>query len=451
MNFKKNQILDVDIEEVNMMGFGVAKEQGMVIFVQNAVTGERDRVKLIKCTKNYCVARVEEVLTPSDMRQDPPCPHYKRCGGCSFQHISYEYEKTIKRNWVRRCLNQSGLSHVEVREVLSVDKISRYRNKAQYPIARDCEGKIVAGFYSPKSHSVCPIEDCLIQEESFSSVCQFFCRFLQNHGIEPYCEETREGLVRHLYLRIGKKTGEMMVCVVLKSDYFPEEDLFVSELTRRFPTVKSVVFNINPEQTNVILGPTNRLVFGQDHISEILCERKLLLSASSFFQVNRDAAELLYNTAFKMVPLSEYDLIVDLYCGIGSIALCSGTNAPIIGVEIVPQAIENAKRNAKINGIQNAIFLCGDASLAFESIDTSSAKNPLLILDPPRKGLSRELVDEICAKKLPSILYISCGPDTLARDLALFSQKGYHFDYVQPVDLFPRTSHVESVCLLSKK
>lgn len=451
MILKKNQILEVKIEDMNMMGFGVAKVDGAVIFVQNAVLGEKDRIKIIKCAKSYYVARIEECLSPSDFRVNDGCKFAKRCGGCVFQHISYDLEKNIKRNYVKNCLDKARLSDVSVLDVFSTGNTRFYRNKAQYPLTIDDKGKVVAGFYSPKTHTVCPVDRCLIQDARFSPIVSYVCSFLEEKKISIYSEELGQGLVRHVYLRVGSATGEIMLCLVLSENNFPNTEDFVAAVTKKFSDITSIVFNINPKQTNVILGDENVLLYGKEKICDILCENKLHLSPLAFYQVNRDGAELLYKTAFEMANLGEHDLLLDLYCGIGSISLSAGKNIPIIGVEIVKEAVEDANFNAKANNFNHAKFICGDAKDAFDLIRNFNAKNPLLIVDPPRKGLSSDLIYEIAKQNIQKVLYISCGPDTLGRDLSFFRELGFQFDSVQPVDMFPRTGHVETVVILSKR
>lgn len=450
MNYQKNQILTVDVLETNMMGFGVAKENGAVIFIQNAVQGDRAEIRIIKCAKNYYVARIERLIQPSDFRTEPLCAQHKRCGGCAFQHVTYEHELEVKKKYVKDCIAKAGLDELEVNDILSTGNIEEYRNKAQYPLSLNSDGKVVAGFFEKKSHKVCPIERCSIQDGSFAPIVSFICAYMNQHQILPYHEETDTGLVRHIYLRKAKKTGETMLCLVLKKDCFPNREDFISKITKAFPDLTSIVWNINPKQTNVILGKESKVVWGSEKIREILCEMKFDLSPHSFFQVNRDGAELLYQTAFDLAKIEKYDLILDLYCGIGSISLSTKADCEILGVEIVSDAVEDANANATLNERSNASFVCGDAADALALLKGRSPKNPLVIVDPPRKGLALELIEDLASHSIPTILYISCGPDTLARDLAHFSKLGYQISNVQPVDMFPRTSHVETVCLLSK-
>lgn len=450
MQFSKNQILEAEIIETNMLGFGVCKIDGAVVFVQNAVAGDLAKIRIIKCAKNYSIARIEELLNPSPDRIEPVCAYHRRCGGCTFQHISYEAEKKLKENHISACLKKAGLSAVKVLPILSTNETEGYRNKAQFPVSTDENGKVIFGFYSPKTHSVCKIKDCAIQDPLFCKIADAVCDFLTKNKIQPYDESQNSGLVRHIYLRRAKATGEIMLCLVLREDQFPKEVEWIEDITSKFPEIKSIVFNIQPKKTNVILGEKCRTVFGSDKICDVLCERKLLLSPHSFYQVNHDAAEVLYQKAFEMANVSSFDSVIDLYCGIGSISISIPAKVKICGVEIVPQAVEDAKINAKINHLENTEFVCGDAAQAFALIEKDQGREVLVILDPPRKGLSKELIFDLAKNKISHLVYISCNPETLVRDLSLFAEQGYSFCEIQPVDLFPRTSHVESVVCLSR-
>jgi len=453
--FQKNQFLQVCIEDNTMLGHGVAKVDGAIIFVQNAVKGDKAEIRIIKCAKTYYVARIECLLEASEHRTDISCPHFLRCGGCSFQHIDYQLEKEIKRQYVEQCLKKCGLNEIDVLPVLSTENLVGYRNKAQFPLVNLPTGEVAFGFYSPKTHHVCSVEHCKIQDPSFSCIAKFVCQYLTENKIPAYDEDFDTGLVRHVYLRRATKTGEIMLCLVLKANSFPNQKDFIDHIRLAFPEIVSIVFNINSEKTNVILGKETNIIWGKEKITDILCNQTLLLSPLSFYQVNHDAAELLYETAFQMASVSDYDLILDLYCGIGSIAISASQytseNIPLVGVEIIEDAIRDARLNAKENKLTNASFFCGDAKNAMEIVGTIGAKKPLVIVDPPRKGLFGKLIDELVMQKFDKILYISCAPDTLARDLSLFQKRGYRISSVQPVDLFPRTSHVETVALLSRQ
>ncbi len=450
MNFQKNQILETEIIDTNILGFGVCKIGGAVVFVQNGVAGDRVKIRIIKCAKNYYVARIEEMIFPSEFRAEPRCSHYRRCGGCSFQHVDYEYEKALKRSFVQDCFRKVGLSEVEVLPVLSTNRVSAYRNKGQFPLSLSEDGGVISGFFAPKTHRVCKIDHCDIQDPLFSDITSFLCDYFTKNKIAPYNEEDHSGLLRHIYLRSAKVTSEIMLCLILREDSFPEEAHFAETVTKRFPEIKSISFNIQSEKNNVILGKKHRHIWGEEKICDFLCEKKLMISPMSFYQVNHDATEILYKKAFEMADLQKFDLLVDLYCGIGSISLSSSAKCPIVGIEIIEDAVKDARENAIVNNVTNASFYCGDATDAFKIIKDRKAKNPLIVLDPPRKGLSAELIRDISENMVSNILYISCGPDTFARDLLRFSDLGYKISPIQPVDLFPRTGHVECIAFLTK-
>ena len=451
MNLIKNQIVEAEITDLNILGMGVAKFDGAVLFVQNGVIGDIAKLKVIKCAKNYYVCRIEEMISASPYRVEPKCSHFRKCGGCSFWHVKYDLEREIKEKYVASCLKKEGLGDIQVSKLIATNCTENYRNKAQFPVGKDENGRVVSGFYSNRSHKLCPIDRCLIQDYDFAEISEFLCGFMSENKIEPYSEESKKGLVRHIYLRSAKSTGEISLCLVLSEKHFPHSEELVRRINARFPNVVSISINVQPKHNNVILGKENVLLYGKEKIDDVLCDRRFSISPMSFYQVNHDGAELLYRTAFQMADLSGYDLIVDLYCGIGSISISSHSSCPILGVEIVPEAVRDAKVNANNNGIENAEFICGDASKAFAEIETQQAKNPLVIVDPPRKGLTSELIREIAATRIDHVLYISCNAETLARDLSIFREVGFDTDSVQPVDMFPRTSHVETVALLSRQ
>ena len=430
---KKNDILTVTVTDISHLGLGVAKHEGAVIFVQGGVTGDTLDIKIIKEAKGYYVARIENTVTPSSYRAEPLCPTYKRCGGCIYQHISEEYEKKLKEERVKNEFRRFGMD-VDVEPLISV-RASGYRNKLQCPVSDD--GKL--GFYAQKSHEVIDIEECALQENLTAPIYSFLHGYVSAH---PKCG------IRHIYLRCGVGTGEVMVCFVCKKEAFPDQDKLVSNLTERFPEIKSVILNVNPDETNVVLGKKCITLFGKEYIEDVLCGLRFRISPLAFYQVNHDCTELLYRTAAEMAEVKPTDTLVDLFCGIGTIGLCVNSIAPVkrlIGVEIVPEAIENAKENAKLNGVANAEFYCSPA----EKFDFGEPD--VLIVDPPRKGLAPSLIETIGKVAPNRIVYISCSPDTLARDCAMLEKFGYEVKRCRPVNMFPRTGHVESVVCLMRK
>lgn len=430
---EKNGIYELEITDINAKGYGVGRIDGIATFVSGAVTGEVLKVKIIKVVKSYLVARKEETLTPSPHRIPSPCSVSGRCGGCVYQHITYAHELELKRARVKNEFNRVGLSDICVLPVLSTNKTAGYRNKVECPIDRELR----AGFYAERTHEIVPHTACLLQPEIFDDIIAFTVDALRRASVT---------CIRNIYIRRGDKTGEIMVCLVSSKRSFRGEGELARSLMRTFQGVVSVILNHNPDETNVILGKECRTLAGKSSIDDILCGLRFTVHPLSFYQVNRDAAELLYKKAAELADASPDETVVDLFCGIGAIGLSLAKQRPIkklIGIEIIPQAVENAEHNRRQNGIENATFICGAAeSIEFPKADT-------LILDPPRKGCRPELIEYIAGQNVKKLVYISCSPDTLARDVALFSKHGYHCSDIQPVDMFPRTGHIECVVCLT--
>jgi 23S rRNA (uracil1939-C5)-methyltransferase len=450
---KKDITLELDITDINNLGNGVGRVDGRVVFVPGAVSGDRVRAKVIKVNKSFAVARLTEVLISSPNRcAEEICTAPLSCGGCVYRHITYEHEAELKRGYVKAAFAKVGLGEANVLPVLCTGRITGYRNKAQYPVAKNKNG-IYAGFYASKTHNVLPAEDCAIQNVEFSPIVKAVCEFAQTNGWSVYDEESGKGLLRHIYLRIGEKTGQIMLCLVLNADSLPNESGFVESIRAAFPRIASIMLNKNAESTNVVLGKSYRTLWGKSGIEDELCSLRFFISPDSFYQVNRDAAELLYTKAAEMAELSGEEVLMDLYCGTGTIGLSMANRVKTLcGVEIVSAAVECAKENAERNGIKNARFICADAGDRQTILDAAGGVRPdAIIMDPPRKGSTKELVDCISELGVPKVVYISCDPDTLARDCAWFVENGYIMSDVQPVDLFPRTGHVENVVCLTKK
>lgn len=437
---KKNQLFQVEITDLNNLGNGVCRIEGKAVFVPRAVDGDRLCVKIIKDTKDYAVARIEEVLSPSSHRQESGCAVSSRCGGCVYRHITYAHEAELKRSYVRSAFRKAGVE-VEVAPTLTGAE-SGYRNKVQYPVG---EGMTV-GFYAPRSHEIIPCNDCALQKPIFTPIIATLQDLLRKAGVKPYREEDGSGLVRHLFLR-ASQSGEMMVTLVTTSRPFPAAREIAQTLRTAHPQVVSVVRNYNDVRSNVILGDRCETLSGADVLTDTLCGLTFNLSPLSFYQVNRDMAEVLYRKAAELAELRAGDRVADLFCGAGTIGLSVAAMYPdikLLGVEIIPEAVENAKENARQNGIGNATFVCGDAN----SAELTGAD--VIFLDPPRKGCEESLVKEIAAIAPRRVVYISCNPDTLARDVARFAEVGYEPGVVYPVDLFPRTGHCEAVVRLTR-
>ena len=458
---QKNDLISLEIHEINNLGAGVGKcGDGRVVFVQGAVTGDAVEARVIKVNKNFLVARLERILTPSPWRLpegEEFCHAPASCGGCVYRHITYAHELELKQNYVKHAFIKAGLPDVEVESVRSTGKICGYRNKAQYPFGRNKKG-VCVGFYAAKSHTLIPSDACPMQPRLFAKVAEWICRYADGAGWSVYDEESGRGLLRHLYLRYGEGTDQLMVCLVLNGERFPAAREFIDALTAAFPETVSVMLNINTKNTNVVLGEEYRLLFGTPYIEDLLCGKTFRISPGAFYQVNHDGAELLYTLAAERTGMSGQGTLLDLYCGIGSIGLSMAERAErLVGIEIVDSAVQCARENAARNGVQNAHFSCGDASDAEKLLDAAERElghidADVVILDPPRKGSTPELITYLCnTRRVPRIVYVSCDPDTLARDCALFRELGYEIGTVTPVDMFPRTGHVESVVCLMKK
>lgn len=465
VNIKKNQLIELRITDLNNLGCGVAHypdENGITVFVKGAVTGDLVLGKIIKTSSSYLVARLEELLEASPYRADAhnglrksQCKAPASCGGCCYRSISYEYELELKKNYVKNAFRKAGLPDVAVGDTAHTEKVTGYRNKGQYPV-REVQGRVRAGFFATKTHNLIPCEECMLQPEIFGDIVAFITDFAEKNRIKAYDEVSGRGTLRHIYLRIAEKTGQIMVCLVINADKLACADKFARQVTENFPQVTSVMLNINKKNTNVILGDEFVCIGGNDYIIDELCGLSFKISAGSFYQVNRDAAELLYGIARDRAELTGKEILADLYCGTGTIGLSMADKVSrLVGVEIVAEAVECAKGNAALNGIENAYFFCGDASdtrgiLASAQDKLGDFSPDVVVIDPPRKGTTEELIDYLDALWVPRIVYVSCNPDTLARDCAYFVKKGYSVGEVTPVDLFPSTGHVESVVCLSR-
>ena len=446
---KKNDCFEVEITDMNFLGFGIAKVDGCVLFVSGAVTGDFARVRVIKVCRTYAVARTESVLEPSPHRIEDGCAVSAACGGCAFRSVDYAYERTLKESAVRQSFVRQGLREVKVAPLCGDGRTDRYRNKAQYPVRRAPDGKIAVGFFAAKSHRVLACADCPLQNPAFAAITAEIRAFCEEFGIPAYEEETGRGLLRHIYLRIGEVTGEIMLCLVLCGKTLPHADAFISRITAKFPAVVSVFLNENAENTNVVLGKSFTKLYGKPYIEDVLCGVRLRITPQSFYQVNRGAAELLYGKAAELAALTGSETLLDLYCGIGSIGLSMANRAGrLIGIETVASAVECAKENAAQNGIAHAAFYCGDASDTHALLQSAKAAEgdfvpDVVILDPPRKGCTEQLLADLGKMGAKKLVYISCNPETLARDAKFLLEGGWQMGTVYPFDLFCRTGHVE--------
>lgn len=445
---KKNDEIILNILDYTAEGSGVGKYEGMAVFVPLTAVGDTVRVKILKVKKTYAYGKVLEILESSNCRTENNCSAFSRCGGCVFRHISYDAELKAKENRVRETIKRIGGVDLKP-EPIMFDKDSHYRNKAQYPVNK--EGK--AGFFATHSHRIIPNNNCRLQPVIFENLVKAVENWIEKYSVSIYNEEKHQGLLRHIYIRQGEKTKEIMVVLVINGDTLPYADELISSLKEiALDDLKSVQININKANTNVILGEKCVTLFGSDYITDILCGVKIRLSPLSFYQVNHTMAEKLYKKVARY-GLVEGKTVLDLYCGAGTIGLSLANKAKkVIGVEIIPEAIKDAKFNAENNDIENAEFYCMDATEFAEKSAKENLKADVIVVDPPRKGITEELIDTIANKFKPSrVVYVSCDVATLARDIKIFGEKGYTLVEYTPADLFPRTSHCETVALLERK
>ncbi len=450
----KNDIIRLKIEDMTSDGSGVGKADSMVIFVPDTAVNDVCDVRILKVKKNVCYGKIENIIDGSPDRVDPVCPVSSRCGGCVYRHMSYDAELKVKHKKVYDAVTRIGkVDGGKVKDIMGAfeDKTDRYRNKAMIPVGLNKNGEVEMGFYSRHSHRIAPCDDCLLSPEIFTQICDTFKEFVTKYPYLIYNEEKHSGKIRHLYLRIGEETGEVMVCIVVNGKSFEHQDELFNSIKEKYPQVKSIVINVNKAKTNVILGYENIVVFGKESITDVLCGLKFELSPLAFYQVNRTQAQRLYEKAKEYADLSGDEVLIDLYCGTGTIGLSMASSCKtLIGVEIIDKAIDNAKKNAQNNGIENARFICGDAEKAALELKKEGITPDLIVVDPPRKGLTEKLIETIVEMSPKRVVYVSCDPATLGRDLKLFEELQYSVKEITPVDLFPRTAHCESVCWLSK-
>ncbi len=457
MKLKKNDIFVSEIIDITNLGFGVAKIDGAVVFISGTVPGDVAKIRIIKVGSSYSVGRVEELLQVSKLRVEGRCEN-ELCRSCAYKCLSYTHEKSLKEESVRQIFKKSGLTDVKILPIVGSPSERGYRNKAQYPVSRDKNGGYVIGFYAPKSHRVTEAADCPLAPEIFGEIIEVLRGFFARHSISVYDELSGEGLLRHIYLRRGEVSGEVLLTLVVNGNSLPHADELVTELTEKFPEIVGILLNINRENTNIILGDEFITLCGRDYIFDTLGGVTLKITAPSFYQVNHSAAELLYAKAKELAAPTKDDLLLDLYCGAGSIGLSMADEAgEVIGVEIVESAVECATFNAEINHIFNASFYAGDAADTKKILEPAERtrgekiKPNIVILDPPRGGSDEGLLHHIASLSPRKIVYISCNPATLARDMVVLKKHGYEGTEVTPFDLFPMTGHVESLVCLTRK
>ena len=450
MDIKKNDIVNIDITDISSDGNGVGKKDGFAVFVPMTDIGDNVDVHIIKVTKNYAVGKIKNINKLSENRCENQCDCYSRCGGCCFRHITYEKELEYKRNYVASNMKRIGKLDIEVTNVVPSNSINRYRNKAVYPVQK-VDGKVQIGFFSKHSHRIVECNDCLLQPEIFSRIIERLRAFLDETNYPIYDEVTDCGILKHIFLRKGTVSNQIMVCFVINADKLPLEKEIVKLLTESFSNIKTITVNINKVKGNAILSDKIDTIYGEGTINDTLCGVDLKISPLSFYQINHGTAENIYKKAAEIADLNPDDILLDLYCGTGTIGLSmAGKVSKLIGVEIIPQAIENAKENAKRNNISNAEFICADAGKAAQELAKRGLRPDAVVVDPPRKGLSQECIEEVTKMAPERVVYVSCNVATQARDLAIFKELGYEAKTAVAVDMFPRTEHIETVCLLTR-
>ncbi len=478
---EKNQIVELQIEDMSDEGLGIGHtKDGMAVFVKDSVIGDRLRARIVKTKKAYAFGRVEQIITASPDREKPVCPVARSCGGCQVQEMSYPAQLRLKESKVRNNLQRiGGITSADFYPIIGMEDPYNYRNKSEYPVGRDRNGRLIAGFYAGRTHTVIDGRNCVIGIEENQKVLDAVLGWMEKYRIPEYSEETGKGLVRNIMIRCGFATGQIMTVIVVNADQLPHEKELVQMLRRTLPKeplkpenlqaasldtpaadlegnvprhMASIILNTNKARTNVILGRKNRTLWGSDFIEDSIGDVRYQISPLSFYQVNPVQTRRLYETALSLAGLTGQETVWDLYCGIGTISLFLAQKAKMVyGVEVVPDAIANAKENAKLNGIGNAEFMCGKAEEVLpREYQEHQVHADVIVVDPPRKGLDPAVIGTVASMAPDRVVYVSCNSATLARDLALFEEKGYHTEKVQPVDMFPHSVHVETVVLMSR-
>ncbi|MBR6034122.1 MAG: 23S rRNA (uracil(1939)-C(5))-methyltransferase RlmD [Clostridia bacterium] len=447
---KKNEKHTVDIIDQGIEGQGIAKIDGFTIFINGAIKGEKVNIVITKVLSSYAYGKILEIKEKSEFRRESDCVTYKRCGGCSLRHIDYKKTLEIKTEMVKNCLKKA-LNYIPiVNDCIGMESPLYYRNKLQYPIGVDNLGNPVMGVYANRTHEIIETKECLIQDEESQQIANCFFKLMVELNIKPYNESSRTGDIRHLIIRKGKKTNEVMVTIVTNTENVKEIETLVDKLTNEYESIKTIAQNINSKNTNVILGDKTKILYGSGYIEDYLGDYKFKISPVSFYQVNPIQTEVLYSKAVEYAELTGIETIFDLYCGIGTIGIFASDKAKkICGIEVIPEAIENAKENAKLNNVKNSEFLVGEVEELLPDL-VKKEEADVVFIDPPRKGCEKTVLETLLEVKPKKIVYISCNPATLARDLSILCNK-YEIKEVQPVDMFPYTSHCESVCVLERK
>ena len=457
MIIKKNELYKIKIIDLSKDGQGVGKVDNFTVFIEGAIPGDFAEIKIIKTNKTYGYGKLIKIITLSNDRIKPECSMFPKCGGCSLQYMNYKAQLKHKQKIVTDCLERIGGIKNAINiteEVVGMDTPYNYRNKAQFPVKKNISNNCVdIGFYAKRSHDIINLENCNISHEINEEIIDIFRDFINNNmkGFPPYDEINHKGLIRHIFTRVGFNTGEIMVCIVINGDDIPDCEKLISELSQ-IKGVTSIMLNINKDKTNIILGKTNKILWGKDYITDFISDKKFNISVNSFYQVNPIQTEKLYNKALEFARVNKNSICIDAYCGIGTISILFAPHVKkIYGVEIIPQAVSDAIENAKINNINNVEFITGKSEEVIRELINKGENIDLLLVDPPRKGCDIKLIENIIKSKIKKLIYISCDPATLARDLKLLTQESYELKKITPFDMFPHTMHVETVSLLESK
>ena len=446
----KNQIYETVITDYTTEGQGIAHVEGCAVFIPNAIAGEKVKVRIEVAKKTWAAGKIVEILEKSPHRRNRECPVAKLCGGCDFWHMDYAEESRLKADRVKTCLNRIGGESLETVDILAAPTCYGYRNKAQYPVAAK-KGRAYAGFFKAGTHEVVENKRCLILPEETDGVKAAVMDYVNQFRVSVYDETEHKGLLRHIYVRRGAVSGQILVCLVVNGRSIPKAHELIGRL-KKIPGFTTLVLSVNTKKGNAVLGDEFLTLYGEGFIEDTLCGLNFRLSPRSFYQVNHHQAQRLYEAAIAQAEITKEDTVLDLYCGVGTITLAMASAAgKVIGVEVIPQAVEDARDNAKRNGIENAEFFCGDAGQAALELERKGVKADVVVVDPPRKGLNADTIEALARFAPRRIVYVSCDPATLARDVALLKQRGYVLKNALAADLFPRCSHVETVVLLSRE
>jgi 23S rRNA (uracil1939-C5)-methyltransferase len=448
---EKNREYTIEITGLTSEGMGVGRVEGFTVFVDGALPEETVTARIVKVQKTFAYGKLLSINRQSQSRVTPACGIVKKCGGCQLQHLDYQAQLNNKTQLVKDVMARIGsFKDIVVHDVIGMQEPWRYRNKAQFPVGFSDD--VVIGFYANRSHDIVDTDKCVIQDVVNDKIIECFKKYLKKFKVSIYNEESHKGLVRHIVTRKGFKTGEVMVCIVANGDSLPHTDYLVEHLLDSVPEIKSIVINVNRNQSNVILGDKNIVIYGEEAIFDYIGQFKFRISPNSFFQVNPVQTDVLYNKALEYAALSGSETVFDAYCGIGTISLFLSQKAKkVYGVEVVPQAIDNAKENAVLNNVDNVEFILGESEKVIPEMHQKGIKADVIVVDPPRKGCGQELLDVIVEMQCPKVVYVSCNPATLARDLKYLAEHGYKVQEVQPVDMFPHTVHCEAVVLIVRE